>query len=399
MSIYEKLGTRPVLNAAGTLTRLGGSLMAPEVVAAMDEAAQASVDMFELQAAASRAIAAATGAEAGMVTTGASAGLTLAAASCIAGFDAARMDRLPHTDGMPNEIVMLRAHRNAYDHALRAAGAVIVDVGLNDRATGAGVRGVEGWEIDAAVTPRTVAVAYAAIPGGRPALKDVVAAAKGLPVIVDAAAQLPPKTNLRRFIDEGAALVAFSGGKAIGGPQASGILAGRRDLIASALLQQLDMDVNPAEWAPPAELFPKDKLRGIPHHGIGRGFKASKEAIAGLLVALDRFVARDEEAEMCRRTERLNAIAKVLVGLNGVTTRVVPIAETGRVPLLELRCDPAALGCATVEIGRRLRQGMPSVHLGEGRAADDILSVDLSALRQNDDAALAQALQRALVGR
>ncbi len=399
MSIYEKLGARSVLNAAGTLTRLGGSLMAPEVVAAMDEAAQSSVDMFELQTAASGAIAQATGAEAAMVTTGASAGLTLAAAACIAGFDAARMDRLPHTDGMPNEIVMLRAHRNAYDHALRAAGAVIVDVGLNDRATGAGVRGVEAWEIEAAITPRTVAIAYAAIPNGRPALQDVVAAAKGLPVIVDAAAQLPPKTNLRRFIDAGAALVVFSGGKAIGGPQASGILAGRRDLIASALLQQLDMDVLPGEWAPPAALFPLEKLRGIPHHGIGRGFKASKEAIAGLLVALDRFVARDEDAEMRARTERLGAIAKVLVGLNGVTTRVLSAAETGRVPLLELRCDPAALGCPTIEIGRRLRQGSPSVHLGEGRAADNVLTVDLSALRQKDDGAVAQALQRAMAGR
>jgi L-seryl-tRNA(Ser) seleniumtransferase len=118
---------------------------------------------------------------------------------------------------------------------------------------------------------------------------------RGLPVIVDAAAQLPPKANLRRFLELGADLVAFSGGKAIGGPQASGILAGRRDLVGAALVQQLDMDVAPETWTPP-DLVDRDALKGVPHHGLGRGFKAGKEEIVGLLVALERFAAADDEA-------------------------------------------------------------------------------------------------------
>ena len=123
--------------------------------------------------------------------------------------------------------------------------------------------------------------------------------AHGLPVIVDAAAQLPPRDNLRRFIAAGADLVLFSGGKAIGGPQSSGILAGRRDLIGSALVQMMDMDVHPQTWSA-SPLIDRSALRGIPHHGIGRGFKVGKEEIAGLLTALALFTARDEAAFAAR---------------------------------------------------------------------------------------------------
>jgi L-seryl-tRNA(Ser) seleniumtransferase len=162
--IYARLGVKRRINAAGTLTRLGGSLMDEAVLDAMREAARGSVDIGELQSVASRAIAKATGAEAGLVTSGAAAGLTLAAAACIAGLDVARMSRLPDARGLPNEILMARTHRNAYDHALRAAGAVIVDIGHNDRGTGAGIRGLEAWEIEAAITPATVAFAFSATP-------------------------------------------------------------------------------------------------------------------------------------------------------------------------------------------------------------------------------------------
>jgi D-glucosaminate-6-phosphate ammonia-lyase len=287
--IYARLGVKRRINAAGTLTRLGGTLMAPEVLDAMRDAAQSSVDIGELQSAASRAIARATGAEAGLVTSGASAALTLAAASCLAGYDIVRMARLPDTRDMPNEIVMIRTHRNAYDHALRAAGATIVDIGHNDRGTGAGVRGIEAWEIEAAVGPRTAAFCFAATAETKHDLPRVAETChrRGVPVIVDAAAQLPPSANLRAFIAAGADLVVFSGGKAIGGPQSSGILAGRRDLVASALLQQLDMDVIPQRWAAP-DFVDRAKVPAPPHHGIGRGFKVGKEEIVGLLVALER---------------------------------------------------------------------------------------------------------------
>lgn len=382
--IHARLGVKRRINAAGTLTRLGGSLMDDAVLDAMREAARASVDIGELQSAASRAISAATGAEAGLVTSGAAAGLTLAAAACIAGLDVARMARLPDTRGIPNEILMPRTHRNAYDHALRAAGAVLVDIGHNDRGTGAGIRGLENWEIEAAITPATVAFAFAATPENAGDLPAIVALCHrhGLKVIVDAAAQLPPASNLRDFVGAGADLVVFSGGKAIGGPQASGILAGRRDLVASALLQQLDMDVAPALWSAP-DLVDRAKVPVPPHHGIGRGFKVGKEEIVGLIVALERFAGRDEAAAAAALRKRLETIAAALPGHR---TRVIP----GRVATLEVETSDGPRAVAA------LLANEPPVHVGERDIARGLLVVDLQAVRAEDDAALAAALSKVI---
>ena len=390
MHVYDRLGVKRRVNGAGTLTRLGGSLMPPEVLAAMAEAAESCVDVAELQAAASRVIARHTGAEAGIVTSGAAAALTLGTAACLTGFDAARMDRLPDTSGMPNEVVMCRIHRGGYDHAIRAAGARLVEVGFNDRGIGCGIRGVEPWEIEAAITPGTVAIAYTATPADEPPLAQVaaVAEAHGLPVIVDAAAQLPPAGNLRRFIEEGAALVAFSGGKAIRGPQASGILCGRRDLIGAAVLQQLDMDVAPETWEPPPGLIPRERLRGLPHHGLGRGFKVGKEEIAGLVVALERFASLDMAAELAAREGWLSEIAGRLDDVAGVYTRLLSPEETGGAPVLEVSL---ADGDAWA-LSRALQAGDPPVHLGEARAAEGVLLVKAGGLREGDAAAIAERL-------
>src|SRR3954453_1148681 len=210
MSIYDELGLRTVINASGTLTRLGGSRMAPEVLAAMAEAAAAFVPIDDLQARAGDVIAEITGAEAGYVVTDAAAGLSLGMAACIAGLDVGAMDRLPDTTGLKNEVVVQRGHRNAYDHAIRAAGVRMVEVGYLGY-PGAG--GTFGWQIEEAITERTAAVACPILDTpGTLALAEVadIAHAKGVPVVVDAAAELPPRSNLRRFIAEGADLVAYS---------------------------------------------------------------------------------------------------------------------------------------------------------------------------------------------
>lgn len=398
MDIYARLGVRTRINGAGLLTRLGGSLMPSEVVAAMAEAAASFVDIAELQARASAVIAECTGAEAGLVTSGAAAALTLGTAACLTGLDPARMDRLPDTEGMPNEVVMCRPHRTAYDHAIRAAGARIREAGFNDRAMGAGVRGVEPWELEAAITPRTVAIAYAATPADEPPLRDVtaLAARHRLPVLVDAAAQLPPAENLRRFIAEGAALVAYSGGKAIRGPQSTGILCGRRDLVAAAALQQLDMDVAPETWSPPASLIPRDALPGIPHHGLGRGFKVGKEEIVGLIVALERFVRLDHDAELRAREAQLRLLAERLSGVPHVQVQERSARETGRSPLLELVLDERALGRTASAISRELQRGEPPVHLSERRAAQGVLTVDPSGLRAGDERVVADRVRAVL---
>ena len=396
--IYARLGVKRRINAAGTLTRLGGALMAPEVIAAITSAAGASVDIGELQAAASRTIARITGAEAGIVTTGAATALTLAAAASMTRWDIAKMAALPHADGFAHEILLPRTHHTGYAHALRASGARLVDIGHNDRGTGAGVRGIEPWEIEAALTAKTAAFAFAANPSSIGDLPTVVAVCKAhrIPVIVDAAAQLPPKSNLRRFFDLGVDLVAFSGGKAIGGPQASGILAGRRDLVGAALVQQLDMDVAPETWTPP-DLIDRAALKGVPHHGLGRGFKAGKEEIVGLLVALERFAHADDEAANAALAARLERIAKMLGALPGIGTQLVSARDTGRVPQLRLLVDPAVARIDALDLSRQLQNADVPVHLSERFAHQGVLIIDLQALRSEDDEELAAAVKRSLL--
>ena len=391
MSVLCRFGLVRRINAAGTLTRLGGRPMAPEVAAAMAEAAALSLDIAELQQAASERIAAHLGTEAAMVTTGASAALTLAAAACLCGADVARMAALPFSDAFPNEILLPRTHRTMYSRALSAAGARLIDLGHNDRGTGAGVRGLEAWEIEAAITPRTAAFAFTATPDTVAALPAVAAQcrSRGIPVIVDAAAQLPPRANLRRLAAMGADLVCFSGGKAIGGPQASGILAGRADLVGSALAQQLDMDIRAEAWSPPPLLAPI--IRGAaPPHGIGRGFKAGKEEIIGLLVALERFVGTDEAAETAALEARLRAIAAALAGLDSVRAEVT---HGGRAPLLALTLASSEIAAEAVA---RLMAHTPPVHVAERRVSEGVLLIDPQSLSPEDDATVASALRSAL---
>jgi L-seryl-tRNA(Ser) seleniumtransferase len=362
-SIYEQIGVRTIVNAKGPATRLSGGMLSAEVADAMRAASGACVDMAELQGRASEIIAEATGAEAGIVTSGAAAALLLGTAACVAGLDPGKMNRLPDTAAMPNEVVIVRSQRNFYDRALRSVGVRLVEVGIADRFSGAGVRDAEPWEIADAIGARTAAVHYVATAWSRPALAEVVrvAHAAGVPVIVDAAAQLPPAANLRRFIGEGADLVAFSGGKAIEGPQASGILCGRRDLVASAALQLLDLDVPWELWSPPPALFAGIELPGLPHHGIGRPCKVGKEEIVGLLVALRRFVVTDAQA---RRAAWHDLAERLRRGLAAMPGGAVELAG-GEVPLVVLTMAP---GSDAMMLLRRLQDGTPSIRADPSRA-------------------------------
>jgi D-glucosaminate-6-phosphate ammonia-lyase len=396
-SLPHDLAHCRILNAAGTLTRLSGARVSADVASAMAEAAGLSFDMWALQASASTRLARATGAEAGLVTTGAAAGLTLAAAAAITGLDAARMDRLPETVDGRCEILVPRTHRNGYDRALRAAGARLIDVGTADRETDAGIRGLEAWEVIAHISAKTVAIAASASPateGDLPLLAEI-ARTHDIPLIVDAAAQLPPRENLRRPLELGATLVVYSGGKAIGGPQASGILAGRRDLIASAALQMLDMDVRPSAFSPPAALFGNALPKALPRHGIGRGFKASKEAIVGLLAALEAFLARDEAAEAREVLRRLQGLAQGLADVVGLATQIVPGRREGAMPRLALEVARTA-GFNVEALATRLAAGQPSVRTAEGRIDEGVLLLDLAAIRPEDDGTLVAAIRAAM---
>ena len=397
--IYEQLGIRVIINAKGTSTRVSGGIMSPEVADAMRDASQHCVDMWEIQGRASQIIADLTGAEAGIATSGAAAGLLLGTAACIAGLDPAKMNRLPDTSGMKDEVVTPRSHRNFYDHAVRTAGAKFVEVGIPDRFSGAGVRDTEAWEIAAAITEKTAAIHYLANPNSLPPLPEVVkvAHAAGVPVLVDAAAQLPPVENLRRFIGEGADLVTYSGGKAVRGPQSSGILCGRHDLIASAALQCLDHDMFFEQWNPPASLMEKSVVPGLPQHGIGRPCKASKEEIVGLLTALRLFVDEDAQA---RQQEVWAALAQELYDALKETPHVkcklVPDSYRPGIPGVGLTLDETTAGKTAFQLILELQNGDPSVHVDSGQIKDGVIGFSSICLEPGHPEAIAARVKSLL---
>lgn len=398
MNVFEELGIPTIVNAKGTSTRVSGGVLPEEVAEAMRQATQWCVDMPTLQGRASEIIAETTGAEAGIVTSGAAAGLLLGTAACVAGLDPSAMNQLPDTTGLKDEVVVVRSQRNFYDHAVRQAGVRLVEVGLADRYSGAGVRDAEAWEIADAITQRTACVLYVATPQSEPALSEVVAAAheRGVPVLVDAAAQLPPAANLRRFVAEGADLVAFSGGKAILGPQASGILAGRRDLIQSAALQMLDQDIWFRQWTPPASLFDKHRLKGLPQHGIGRPCKVGKEQAVGLLVALRRFVAEDPAQRHATWLARLAEVREPLRAVNLLRLTLVD-RSLDTVPILEAQLDEAAAGLNALEAVIRLQNGRPSVHADPSGAKQGLIRFNPLALKPGEGRIAGERLASVLV--
>ncbi len=271
MEIYEKLGIRPLINCATTYTRLGGSIMAPHVAQAMADSAGAFVDLFELQEAVGKRLAKLTGNEAAYVSNGAAAALALATAGAITGNDVALMARLPNNlDGLKNRVVVHRTQRNWYDIAVRMTGVELVEIGH--------IMETYPWELDDAIDERTAAVVYFAgshLNRNTLPLEFVIerAHARGVPVIVDAAAQLPPVSNLWHFTRNlGADVAIFSGGKGLHGPQNSGLAVGTEAMIEAM------------------------RLNGPPVQRIGRPMKVSKEAMIGLLAAVEHFLETDHEA-------------------------------------------------------------------------------------------------------
>lgn len=303
-AVYQKLGLRRVINGAATLTRLGGSLMPDEVIEAMRQAAGSFIHLDDLHRAVGARLAELTRNEAAYVSSGAAAGMVAATAACIAGTDPARIARLPDTSGLKNEIIVHRCQRNGYDHAIRQVGARLVEIGMG--------RSTPAWELEAAISDQTAAVFYfggahfaeAAIP-----LREVVRIAHGhgVPVVVDAAAQIPPVSNLWHYTrDVGCDLTIFSGGKGLCGPQSSGLVLGRADLIAACA------------------------VNASPNHSIGRPMKVGKEELCGLLAAVEWSLNRDEPALIADYERQVAHVIEHLKGLPGVTARRSFPSEAGQ---------------------------------------------------------------------
>jgi seryl-tRNA(Sec) selenium transferase len=371
MGVYARLGVRTVVNARGCATLAGGTLMPPEVVAAMEEASRSFVRIGDLQDAASAMIAELTGAEAGYVTSGAAAGMTLGTAAMIARLDLDLMDRLPVTGTAPAEVIVQAAHRNPYDHLVRAAGARLVEFGTAGGATTA--------EMAASLGPATAGAFFnAQAEQGGLSIDEFVETAHNhnVPVLVDASTNLPPRANLRRYVAAGADLVAFSGGKTIRGPQASGFLAGRADLILSVGLQHQDMDVLAATWAR-RSLLESGLIPRPPLHGIGRSMKTGKEEIVGLLAALERYAALDEAVEARRWATQAERLAAGLAGVPGLAVRTEAAQADGRpVPMVVVTVDPVAFELTAVELVGRLAARDPIIMVGDHDAEAGILRLD-----------------------
>lgn len=349
--VYKKLGVSPVINAQSWVTALGGSIMRPEVLRAMDEAASAYVDMMQLNRAAGKVVARSCGAEQGLVTAGCSAAQVLMVAACMTGQSEDNVERLPDTTGMKNEVVLFKGQRNRYDKAFVTAGATLVEFGTAETAT--------PEDLDAVITENTACVAFVIGPFISPGigLEETirVAHARGVPVIVDAAAEVPPRANLSKFNRMGADMVAFSGGKGIGGPQSSGLLAGRAELVEAAVMNSLNLHAAVA--------------------GIGRPMKVSKENIAGLVTAIELFTDSDEGVEWEGWQLKANHVADRLKGIDGVRVEIEdnPAQRQGPQPVLYF--EDNFKGPSIAEIKEQLQSGDPAIYVGGSEARSEICIV------------------------
>jgi len=324
-NIYTRIGVRPFINARGTWTYLSGSLELPEVRAAKQEAARHFVDIFELQRAAGKRLAEMSGAESGMVTSGAAGAMASAAAACMAGTDPAKIWQLPDTTGLKGEVVMFGG-RSAFDSALRLTGAKLVVTHTPQ-------------QLEAAAGPNA-AMIYTTALGDR--LKQAIAIAKkaNVPLLLDDAAGIPPIENLRLYAKMGADLYCFSGGKGLGGPQCSGLLLGRRDLIEAAL-------ANTSPW----------------EGAVCRAMKVGKEEVMGCLAAVEAWSKMDLEALNRQWNERVKRIAALVETVPGVTTDIQIPKDGNRYPTLTVHWDEPGWQFTVADCDRELRDGEPRIEV------------------------------------
>jgi len=367
MDIYDKLGIKKLINAEGTLTRLGGSVMDPGVMEEMIEASKYFVDLNELLEKAGEYVANLLGVEACYITSGAAAGLTLSIAACMTGTDPAKIRQLPGMHGLKNEVLIQKSHRNGYDHAVRQAGVTLIEFGL--------IKETYAWELRAAISDRTAAIVhFLEFENNRNlALSEVIPIAKemGVPLIVDAAAELPPVENLSRFFHMGADLTVFSGGKDIGGPQSSGLVVGRRDLIDACA------------------------LNANPNYSIGRAMKVGKEEIAGMIAALERYLTQDFAAEEKLWEDMVATIVNTLADIPGLDARRVSPAEPGVqpnwIPRVYLDWEKETIPLSSSEVKSLLRQGEPGIAVGSTSTG---LYVNPQTLKPGQEKIIAKTLRK-----
>ena len=336
-NIYQAIGIEPIINCRGTFTILGGSVERPEVLAAMDEASGYFVQYDELADAVGQKLATLTGAEWGMIPAGCAAGLKHVTAACVTGGNPEKLIRIPNLAGLTKTQVIIPAHsRNVYDHAVRTVGVEIITVATPQ-------------ELEQAINPRTAMIylnAGANSATGQPlSLEAIATLAKPLniPVLVDAAAEDLTIPNIH--LERGATVIAYSGGKALCGPQCAGLLLGDKALLKSA-------------WQ-----------ASSPHHGPGRDNKIGKEEIMGMLAAVEAWITRDHATEWQNWLAKLNTIAQHLADLEGISTHITePTALSNHAPVLTISWDAAARHITGAQVAEDFARNSPRIAVGSGSA-------------------------------
>jgi uncharacterized pyridoxal phosphate-dependent enzyme len=345
-NIYESIGVDTIINCRGTFTIIGGSIERPEVHTAMQAAAGNFVQYDELAMGVGQKLSELTGAEWGIVTAGCAAALKHATAACVAGGNPEKLLRIPDLTGIDkSEVIMPGYSRNTYDHAVRNIGVKIITVNSPE-------------ELKEAINPRTAMIYINSSQGsstGQPLSLEAIAEMakpRNIPILIDAAAEnlSIPNIHLKR----GATMVAYSGGKAICGPQCAGLLLGSKNLLMSA-------------WQ-----------ASSPHHGPGRDNKVGKEEMLGMLAAVETWITRDHQGEWNTWLSRLDHIAKGVSAIDGVTTRVEePSGLSNVAPVLHISWDPEKLHITGEELAEDLGRNKPRVAIGS-RNEEGLTSINIT---------------------
>jgi uncharacterized pyridoxal phosphate-dependent enzyme len=333
-NVYEELGVTTVINGQGTMTILGGSLMRPEVEAAMALASQHFCSIPELEVAAGKRLAEMLKLPqgyTGLVTSGAAAAMQSGLAGILTGDNEQFIQQLPDLTGMKSEVIIQKSHRNGFDHQLRSTGVKLIEI-------------ESVAELRKAVNPKTAMMHFTnfANAAGQIKVDEWVKLGKELkiPCFNDAAADTPPVSHLWDYANMGYDLIAFSGGKAIRGPQCAGLLIGRKDLVAYAL------------------------LNNSPHEDtLGRSQKVGKEEIIGMIKALESYLKEDHEALTKEWWRRLDGISAEIIRVPGVSTSFSVPDIANHVPHLEIHWDPRHVSLEPGEAAHQLRAGKPSIVL------------------------------------
>lgn len=363
--VYTQFGVIPLINAGGTHTTHGGSMMRQEVRDAMSLASESFIDLVELKRATGKFVAEITGADAGLICSGAAGGLVLATAAVMTGTNEAKISQLPNTSGIKNEILTQANNPEGYLKCHEYAGAKLTFAGDKNGAT--------ADQLNAAITDRTAAMlytyAYGPARGGLTASEVAdIAHEAGIPIIVDGAAMLPPKSNLTKYISEGADLVTFSGGKYIGGPQSTGILAGRSDLIESAL------------------------MNSGPSMAIGRPQKVGREEMIGMATALQLFVETDDTFRLVEMRDQAEYISSQIEGIHGVNAEVIHDHLSYHVPNCVITLDG---GQDEIDrVWNELHDGTPRIYIARNHGG---LAANMVNVSPGQEKTIAQRLKQILI--